>query len=192
MRHRRGVLTRLVVTLPLAALAVHQLRCAVVGEPVESRVHSYLPFALAVALALVASGLFALLAGALRARRSHGRHDTLPSVTVLWAWASVALAAIYIVQEALEVGVPPWDPRAIAGLIVGGGWLAVPLGVALGFVVAVFVHGAQAVVATIARKRVVRRDRRGPAQRPRHRPAHRARRAPLATRLAGRAPPLRA
>lgn len=184
--------------LPLAALAVHQLRYALAfGEDASARLaqegHAYLGSleAIAVMLCAVALGSFLTrLAGTWTsgdvARPAEARHGLLK----LWAAAALVLAAIYSGQELLEGMLTAGHPPGVEGVLGHGGWLMAPLSVAVGGLLALLLRGAQAVLALV---RGVRAARSQPAQ---SGPAA-LRPAPLTTRrpralagvAAGRAPP---
>jgi len=184
--------------LPLAALAVHQLRYALAfGEGASARLaeegHAYLGSveAVAVMLCAVALGSFLTrLAGAwtsgAAADRAAARHGLLK----LWAAAALVLAAIYTGQELLEGMLTAGHPPGIEGVLGHGGWLMAPLSVAVGGLLALLLRGAQAVLALVRGVRAAR-----PAAAPSApavlRRAPRAQRRPraLAGVAAGRAPP---
>jgi hypothetical protein len=185
--------------LPLAALAVHQLRYglafgAQAPERLAAEGHSYLGSveALAVVLCAVALGSFLTrLAGAWCGDRSDAapRHGLLK----LWVAAALVLVAIYTGQELLEGMLSAGHPPGVEGVLGHGGWLMAPLSLAIGGLLALLLRGAQAVLAYVRRVRAAR-----PvsvvATAPRLRPAlvARRRRTVLAGSAAGRAPPRRA
>ena len=175
--------------LAAAALALHQLRYFVrhgdeAGAALAREGHGYLAFgaplvALLVALALVQLGI------AWQRRQAPGRAVPL---TRRWLAASFALAAIYVVQESLEGALVASHPAGLAGLVAAGGWVALPLALALGLCVAFLLGGADALLLRRSRSgRVLPRPVDDPPPTPREpRPV----RAPLARNLAGRSPPL--
>jgi hypothetical protein len=187
--------------LPLAALAVHQLRYGLAfGADAQQRLadqgHAYLGSveALAVVLCAVAAGAFLTrLAGAWCGngeRRAPERFGLLR----LWLASALALAAIYTGQELLEGLLAAGHPPGVAGVLGHGGWLALPLSLAIGGGLALLLRGAQAVLALVRRAAARRRPRAAAAPSLRIRLATVAprRSAPLASAAAGRAPPVRA
>jgi hypothetical protein len=129
------------VTLRLAALmgagayGVHQLRYAL--WPVRGatlRAHEYLAPVGTVVVVLL---LFALAAAL--ARIARGVVDPVPRVARLWAGASASLLAVYSVQETIEQLLTRGDRQ---GLFAHGGWVAVPLAIAIGLAIALLMRGA--------------------------------------------------
>jgi hypothetical protein len=186
--------------LPLAALAVHQLRYSLAfgadaPERLAQQGHAYLGSieALAVVLCAVALGSFLtrlarVWCGAASSAAAP-RHGWLR----LWAVAALVLIGIYSGQELLEGALASGHPPGIEGVLGHGGWLMVPLSVAIGGLLALLLRGAQAMLASAGRARAAR-PLGGAASTPRLRPALVARRPrnELAGSAAGRAPPLRA
>lgn len=166
---------RIAALLCACSLALHQLRWLLVPATPEPS-HGYIPFAGALAGLLVTLAAAQLLDRASMARRTgRGEAAGLPYRSAWWL-AATALLAIFSVQELFE-----------GALLTSGFWLAVPLAVTFGALVALVLAGASAVVAAAARR--FRRHSRAPVVR---RPAARFARPAgiLATHLAGRAPPI--
>lgn len=106
-----------------------------------------------------------------------------------WAFASTALVALYALQEWLEGTFEAGHPAGIAGVVGHGGWVALPLALAVGAVVALLLRGAATVIAAAARQvRALPRGVEAPPL-PRPRTFSALRLAPLALCCAGRAPP---
>jgi hypothetical protein len=107
----------------------------------------------------------------------------------LWPVAAAGLIAMYAGQELLEGALSSGHPDGVAGVFGAGGWVALPLAVVLGGVVALAVGVARTLeeraVPGIAVPRALAAptDWRTPARR--CRPKGRL----LATHLAGRSPP---
>lgn len=189
--------------LPLAALAVHQLRYGLAfGAGAQERLaqegHAYLGSveALAVMLCAVALGSFlSRLAGAWCARpaASAGGATARLGLLKLWATAALVLVAIYSGQELLEGMLTAGHPPGVEGVLGHGGWLMLPLSVAIGGLLALLLRGAQAVLAYVRRVRAARPPA-ALASAPRLRPVLVAlrRRSELAGCAPGRAPPRRA
>jgi hypothetical protein len=181
-----SVRLRALALLPLAALAVHELRFAL-APGASSGGHGYLDL-----VAPAAGFLCALVAAELVARVARGRagmgQRPRQSWLGLWLVVAAGLIAAYVGQELIEgalCGCRPAGPVAVLG---AGGWVALPAALAIGGLLALALRGAEAVVARVA-----------PRARPRRRPvahasrlaavAKRLRPAPLASAAAGRAPP---
>lgn len=184
------------VLVALGAWIVHQLRYALAhgddaGAHLAAHSHGYLDAVGPVLVWLVA---LAAASWVLSLSRHVGSTGTGPSTAAVWARASVALVAIYCFQEAGEGLLAPGHPDVLAGIFGSGGWIAVPLSIAVGAIAALAVRGGRAVRSAVARDRV-RRERSEPS--PLLVPhvvvaAPWARRAwpVLASNLAGRSPPL--
>ena len=125
----------------LGALAVHQLRYAAAyggdaGSALASQGHGYLTAAAPTLVSLTAATLVATLIlpalTSLAARPTRCR--SLASASALFA---VALMGIFTVQELAEGTLATGHPAGAAAVLAGGGWLALPLAVAVGLVCAV-------------------------------------------------------
>lgn len=102
---------------------LHQLRFALVGEDAgHVHGHGYLTVAGPLLAGVL---LLALTIGLGRAAR--GRAGRAPSLRRVWLAASVALIAVYCVQESIE------GQHTLFG---HGGWLVVPLAVLIGLAIA--------------------------------------------------------
>src|SRR5205085_11837784 len=86
---------------------------------------------------MVVALLFALAAAL--ARIARGVVDEAPRVGRLWAGVSASLLAVYCVQETLEQLLTRGDRLA---LFAHGGWVAVPLAIAIGLAIALLMRGA--------------------------------------------------
>jgi hypothetical protein len=127
------------------------------------------------------------------ARAHEGRSDGRSSAPfpAIWALASAALLGVYVCQELAEGLLAAGHPGGLDAIVAGGGLVAAPLALGLGFLVALALRGTHAAVEAIARrgratpraKRVARRSR--PFAAPVARPS-----SVLARKLAGRAPPV--
>ena len=198
MPGRLSLRSRAAALLPLASFAVHELRYRLAygpdsGSQLARQGHAYLGVLrplVAIGCALAAAELLARLAAAWRV----GEADERPfGRRRLWALVALALAAVYVGQELLEGALASGHPAGLGGVLGGGGWLALPLSIAIGGVLALALAGARAAVLALAHGR-----RRAPAPRVRGRSrrpplsALLARQAPLALAAAGRAPPVAA
>ncbi len=183
---------RTAAAIAAASLAVHQGRFLIAGHGTagEPGGHAYLPLAglaVGLALAVAAAQLLAVVARA----RSTGRAGEGPlGFAPAWLLAALAIAAIFTAQELLEGMLVAERADGLAAVTGAGGWVAYPLALAAGALVALGLKGARAAVVAAARG-----ARRAPAGREPSRRldlprAHRHRAGALALHLAGRAPPL--
>lgn len=187
---------RAMALVPLAALAVHQLRYWLAYGPKASRElleqgHSYLHSVTPWIVLAAGLGLGALLAQLSRAWRSgraggpRGRR-LLP----LWALAALGLLLLYSGQELLEGLFATGHPAGLTGIFGDGGVWAIPAALAVGGVLALAVRGGRAAVRWLATRRTARLVvRLFEALRITGSEPDWPRCAPLADRAAGRAPP---
>lgn len=131
---------------------MHELRYLLAfGDRAESTAgaqgHAYLtPI-----VAIVAALLVLTLAGfVVRLARRPGRAATSPfmSTRLVWARTSVALLAMFVVQESLEGVLAPGHPAGVAAILGHGGWLGFPLAAAVGALIALALRGAAATEAS--------------------------------------------
>lgn len=179
-----------------AAYAVHQLRFALAGgaaaDPARAG-HAYLGgvrVLLALTLAAAGSQLLVALVRAARGAATDERRGARTSGVA--GASSVVLAAIYAAQELSEGLLSPGHPLGTAGVLGHGGWVALPLCVLFGVLVALALRGARALIARVARAPT--RSRPHGEQLPVVRHITRGARprvAPMASAGPGRAPPLR-
>jgi membrane protease YdiL (CAAX protease family) len=156
--------------LAVGALALHQLRYLLAyggqaGAELERQGHSYLelaaPLLVACAVALVIASVVvpALLRLApLLARDACGTERA--------AGYAAALLAVYFAQELTEGLLAGGHPAGLAGALGAGGWLALPLAMALGAAASIargWLYRAERRLSTVlARKRLPRAPRRMP------------------------------
>jgi len=159
-----GFRLRCFALLGSGAIALHELRYLIgyggdAGHALAAQGHGYLDAVTAtVALALVAA-LAVLIAAVVRVGAPAAARTARPW-RVRWLAASGALLAVFVAQELVEGALSPGHPAGLAGVAGNGGWIAVPLALAIGAVVAVLLRGADAVIARFA----------GSPRRPRLRP----------------------
>jgi hypothetical protein len=177
---------RALALMPLAALAVHEVRFAL-APATASGGHGYLEL-----VAAAAGILCALVVAELVFRVS--RRGATPSERAglrwvrLWLLATAGLLAVYAGQELIETAMCGCRPAGAAAVVGGGGWLALPAALAVGGLLALALRGAEAVVARAAGRARPRRRVTAPSA-PTPVFAIRLRPAPLASAAAGRAPP---
>jgi hypothetical protein len=130
--------------------AVHQLRFALPvgddrgGAPAFGG-HGYL-----VSLGPVLVGLLLLAFAAALARLARGVPEPAPRFRRLWAGATASLFAVYCAQESIEGMLTTSHPGGLVGVLGHGGWVALPLAVAVGLAIALVMRGAAAVSALVA------------------------------------------
>jgi len=190
-----GFRLRCFALLGSGAIALHELRYLIgyggdAGHALAAQGHGYLDAVTAtVALALVAA-LAVLIAAVVRVGAPAAARTPRPW-RVRWLAASGALLAVFVAQELVEGALSPGHPAGVAGVAGNGGWIAVPLALAIGAVVAVLLRGAEAVIARFApspRRPRLRPPRIALPRAPLHEPPRAV--ALLAAPGAPRAPPL--
>jgi hypothetical protein len=128
---------RLAALMGAGAYGVHQLRFVISpSNGATVRAHAYLAPVGAIVVAL----LLFVLAAAL-ARVARGVVEGAPRLRRLWLGASASLMAVYCVQETIEKVVTEGDRQ---GLFARGGWVALPLALAIGLAIALLMRGANA------------------------------------------------
>jgi hypothetical protein len=183
---------RLASLLALGAFALHQLRYLLAfggdsGRTLGEHGHDYLVSAVPVLAALV---LAALLATALRVRFGPGLTDGSWSRRIIFCTA--ALLVIYAGQELLEGMFAGGHPAGAAALLGGGGWVALPLALVVGSLVALTVRLLERIELVLSLSRPWRPVARAPRARGVARPECRTNplSSPLAFGLARRPPPV--
>lgn len=179
--------------LATGAVTVHQLRYLLVagGSPEPSAGHEYLPLAGLVAALLLAAALAQIASLLSRARRTGRRPPAGAGFLPTWLLASASLIAIFVVQELLEGALAEGRVSGLAAVLGGGGWVALPLALAVGALVALALAGARAAVLVAARGAAIRPARRSRYRRRPRLPSSRRPSYPaLAGHLSARAPPV--
>jgi hypothetical protein len=192
---RHAPLLRLAALLLLAALVLHELRFRLDlghGGEVAAHGHGYLALA-----APVAGSLATLVLGALVLRSAVCPPEQQRRIRLrrVWPLAAAALLGIYTSQELVEGLVSHGHPSGLAGVFGAGGWVSIPLAIALGGGVALLVQVTQRVAeaAPVGAGWLEGIVARHSAPAPLRTLVSRTlgvRRRPLAFRLAGRGPPV--
>ena len=189
----RAISLRSAALLSAGALAVHELRYLLAyrdhaGTALAEQGHSYLaavmPVSVGVIVLAISQLLWRLLVGRARA-------GALPSRTRLATIVTLCLVGVYVAQESVEGVVFAGHPAGLEGVFGHGGWLALPLAVAIGALIALLLHAAARLEDEPPRLRVSL-PRRLPQVAHTARPGQRAfarRLHPCASFLAPRAPP---
>ncbi len=148
-----------VALVPVAALAVHQLRYELAFGPaarhqLAEQGHAYLGSLVPWILLAVGFGAGAWL-GALVTTWREPSHDGSARRGLLRTWLATALTlvAIYMAQELLEGLLAAGHPPGPAGVFGDGGWLAVPAALFVAAVVALLMWVGAAIVARVAARR---------------------------------------
>jgi hypothetical protein len=182
---------RLGAILALGAFALHQLRYLIAfggssSAELAREGHGYMADALPI---LAVFALSALLGTLIRGRyEARLLQASLPRRASLFA---LGLLAIFVTQESLEGLIAAGHPGGIAAVLASGGWLAIPLALALGAVAAVLARALEGIEVAIAARHRIRVLPRAPRVRG-HARIGRAialRLSPLAFGLARRPPP---
>lgn len=175
-------------------VVVHQLRYLLAygqesHHALHAQGHAYLSLlvpAIVLALTLCAASVIGAL---VRADRG-GRPSEPPRLRRAWGQAAAVLLFLFAAQESIEGLLESGHPGGLAALVGHGGWIALPLAVLVGLLIALLLRGAKAAVARVAawiRRPSPRRARQ------RCRPAYRTP-APSPNRFArflvGRGPPV--
>jgi hypothetical protein len=129
---------------------VHQMRFALpIGHgPGGSQTFGGHRYLVAVAPLLAGVLLLALAAGL--ARLARGVPEPAPRFRRLWAGASGSLFAVYCAQESIEGMLTAGHPGGVAGVLGHGGWVALPLAIAIGLAIALAMRGAALATALVA------------------------------------------
>jgi hypothetical protein len=132
---------------------VHQLRYALSYDHGATGAlaldgHGYLA-----PLGPVLVGALVLALAAALARVARGVAEPAPRLRLLWAGTSASLLAVYCAQESIERLLSGAQPEGVPGMFAHGGWVALPLAVAVGLAIALVMRGTAAAAALMAAKR---------------------------------------
>ncbi|HWH45433.1 MAG TPA: hypothetical protein VNT32_11950 [Thermoleophilaceae bacterium] len=169
------------------ALVVHELRYALAGVVADEHAHSYLSW-----LGPLVCGVLILAAAefAFRLRRLARSRELMPvpGVGACCLGFGGLLFVIFALQEGAEMLVVHGRVDLAESLVVHGGWIAGPLSLVVGGLIALLLRGARVLLARVAsgRPRPWPRAQRAPRPRLDH---SQPRLNVLARNLAGRAPP---
>jgi len=177
-------------SIALGAMVVHQLRYLVgygdgAGAALGAQGHAYLATILPALIVLAVSSLVGtVVAGALSAPGTTRRRAG-------WAFCTVTLLVLFGIQETVEGALATGHPDGLGAAFGHGGWIAVPISIAVGGLVSLLLSALGLVERTLAG--VVRTPEMpraaGALGRPRAPMAPLLARAPLAFGLARRPPP---
>ncbi|MEA2423069.1 MAG: hypothetical protein QOF55_2168 [Thermoleophilaceae bacterium] len=127
------------------AFGVHQLRYALTYDgPQAAHGHGYL-----VPVGAVLTGVLLLAFASALGRIARRTAESVPRFRRLWAGASLSLLLVYCAQESIEAVVTGGMP----GLPGQGGWVALPLALAVGLAIALIMRGTAAATSALADRR---------------------------------------
>jgi hypothetical protein len=182
---------RLAAIVASGAFALHQLRYLLAfgsgSAEITEHGHRYMTDLLPAIAVLVLAGAVATLI-----RGTEGASPARASLARRIAIFAGALLAIYLSQESLEAALFAGHPAGPTTLLTHGGWLALPLALAIGTLSAFLARALEGVERAIALVHAIRVRRRAPSVSGRALAAHGLRlpSAPLAFGLARRPPPM--
>ncbi len=185
---------RWIALLSAGAFGVHQLRY-LAGDPshthgaLSGNPHAYMPLVFALVGLIFIASLGHFVSSLMLARSGELPEPRQLRFAKAWAWATIALVAIFVTQESFEGALLVGHSSGLHGLFGHSGWTAFVFAPLIGALIACVLRGAQSILQAAARR----------SRRPRPRPARghwqllpRAaapRLQALACHLAGRAPP---
>jgi hypothetical protein len=122
--------------IALGAFVVHQLRYLVgygdgAGAALGAQGHAYLEAILPLLVVLAASSVVGTLAAAVLS----SRHTTAAGRSAGWAFCAAVLLLVFGVQESVEGVLFTGHPGGPSAVLAHGGWIAVPIAIAVGGVV---------------------------------------------------------
>jgi len=143
--------------IAVGALGVHDLRYLLAyhgdaGHELSLQGHGYLRLATPLIAGLVVLAAAAFATRLLRAYTAGDGDEprALPSTRRIWILASALLVSVYSVQEWVEGGLAAGHPGGLSAPYSHGGWLAIPLALLIGLVIALALRGAAAAIAVAA------------------------------------------
>jgi hypothetical protein len=157
---------RFFALLAVGVLVVHHLRYAfarfTAAEQQESAsVHSYLPFAAALAGVIVAAAVVLYVRELATAKLDLGRPRRSRSFRELWIAATGLLLASYVFQESVE-SFAAHEPVSLTQILsTHGGWTVLLLAPAAAAVIAFFARTAELVLERVGRSALPRAASRG-------------------------------
>ncbi len=187
---RLAHIVRLAGIVASGAFALHQLRYLLAfgsnSANLAEHGHRYMTALLPAIAVLILAGAVATLI-----RGTEGASSARAPLTRRIGMLAGALLAIYVAQESLEAALSVGHPVLPAAVLEHGGWLALPLSLAIGTLSALLARALEGVERALALVHAIRLRRRPPAVSGRARPVHglRLASAPLAFGLARRPPP---
>ncbi len=145
--------------MALGALGVHDLRYLLAyggdaGEELSLQGHAYLRLATPVVAGFVVLAAAAFLSRVVRAFEGEAAGGApLPRAKCVWALLSSLLITVYCSQEWIEGQLAEGHPGGLGAPFDHGGWLALPLAVAIGLLIMLALRGATTVLAAASRRR---------------------------------------
>src|SRR4051794_18934006 len=146
-------MVRLAALMGAGSFAVHQARYvlgyrAEASDALAAQGHAYLT----PVVPLLAGALLLCLAGLVR-RVASGAGAPAPRLRRIWLAATLALLGVYAAQELVEGALVSHHPVGLAALTGHGGWVVIPLALAIGLAIGLLMRGASAAGELAARGR---------------------------------------
>lgn len=143
--------------MSVGALGVHDLRYVLAyhgrsSHELAVQGHGYLRLVTPLLAGLLVLAAAAFAARLLRAYASGDADDPLAGLSTrrMWLLTSALLIGVYSTQEWLEGLLAQGHPGGIGAPFTHGGWLALPLALLIGFLIALALRGAAAAIAVAA------------------------------------------
>jgi hypothetical protein len=182
--------------LAAGSVIVHELRYVAAyggsaGQALSEQGHSYMSLLEALVALVAAVAVLRFVLSLSRARRGVIPERKPPTFMRLWVGATVALTAMYTLQEGFEGAFAPGHPSGLIGVYGHGGWTAILFSLAVGAAIAALTRLAHQAIELIAARALGLRQRPRPARLSwiAREPIVERRLDVLAWNLAGRAPP---
>jgi hypothetical protein len=144
---------RLVALLSAGALAVHQLRYLIAYGDQSHRVlvmhgHEYLSSVTQAVVVLVGLAIIGFLGHLFAIKRlpAAATEPAAPRADRLWLSGAIALTLVFFLQEFVEGQLEGANSSGLHGIFGHGGWIAVPLAIAIAGLVALLMRGAGTVI----------------------------------------------
>jgi hypothetical protein len=191
MRPHNPPLPRTVALVALGALIVHQLRYlgaygGDAGRELAAQGHGYLGQATPLVIALALAAVAGCLVRAALTGTPGGRRGRMGATAVFGG----AILATFAAQEAIEGFLFAGHMDGLSAVFGGGGWLAVPLALVLGFAAGLLDAALGRLESALAGLAPARSGRRAAVTARRPRPIFLPRISPLALGAARRPPPV--
>lgn len=186
---------RLLSLLSAGALAVHQLRYLIAYGDRSHQVlawhgHAYLTPVMEGMGVLLLLTMVAFFAHLFKTLRASVHEPTVLRASRLWILGAASLVGVYGLQELVEGQLESNHPAGFGAIFGHGGWIALPLAIAIAGVVALLMRGASAVIEHASRGTRGPVGHRGELATPLFSVPRRVAPDPVSAHLAGRGPPL--
>jgi hypothetical protein len=146
---------RVVAVLLAAVVGVHELRYVIAFGSEASAVQAHTGHGYVSMVVPLLGVLMALALAQLVVRSARGAPTSAVAWRRAWPVAAAALMLLFSSQELLEGALSPGHAAGFSGVFGAGGWLALPLSVAFGALVALVLRVAATLERAVSRLRVV-------------------------------------